>query len=232
MGDPPNRKIGHFKIWLIEPGVDLGKEVTLKGQFDKDKDVRPDWISRLMALGNPVSKNNEPRVNPNAHLTVYQMLRPPGEPKRIVTLSNQLTGEENVDWNIGDAELLLVPAEKVEPGSQPQTNLEHFKCYSVTSRCALDRRLTLKDQFDEEEERITKLTPFMFCVPVLKNAEPLSNCDDHLAIYAFEPNTTLQPVKTVTVKDQFFPDGKPVTVTKSVWLCVPSTKSSWRTEHQ
>jgi len=233
MADPPRRKTGHFKVWLIHP-INMEKDVRLKGQFDdQNRDMPPDRITRLMALGNPVSKNREPIVNPNAHLTVYQILRSPNPPKRLVTFSNQLTEEKDVDWEVQDADILLVPAEKVEQGSGPPRDLEHFKCYTVTQRRNIERNITLKDQFDRErEEEINVLVPFMFAVPVRKNDEPFTNRDDHLAIYEIHPQQGLQPPKTVTIKDQYFPDGKEITATHSVWLCVPSTKKGWKTEHR
>jgi hypothetical protein len=223
--------IGHFKVWLIKPVVDFAKDVRLKGQFDaRDKEVAPDRIEWLMGLGNPVSKNKEPIVNPNAHLTVYR-LSGPTQPRRLVTFSNQLTEGKDIDWEVQEPVVLLVPAEKVEKDSRPPRDLEHFKCYNVTHRRDIERHITLKDQFDrEKEEEIKVLTPFLFAVPVQKNGEPFKNRDDHLAIYEIHPQQGLE--KKVTITDQYFPDGKQITVSHSAWLCVPSIKKGFKTEHR
>lgn len=219
-------QVDHFKIWKVEE-VRFDRPVRLKGQFDKAP-----WQARIDSiqyLANPVRKNGKPIRDPNTHLVAYFLHQPeePG-PRRWVALSNQFG---TARWRLTDPALLLVPAGKAFPPSQPSMPsgpLAHFLCYLVREPIEVTRSVTLVDQFDERREaaeRITKLEPAFFCVPVEKDGKPITNPSVHLAIYDIAPRARLQPPIIVWTRDQFRPNI--LKATESLMLAVPSQKTDW-----
>lgn len=215
--------LNHFKVWKVQE-VSFQREVTLKGQFDE----RP-WKAQLDGvhhLYNPVRKNEEPIHDPKAHLVAYfikQSETP--QPVRWVTFRNQF-GQAR--WILTDPAFLLVPAGKAFPPGTPSipASLDHFVCYLVRETDALEKRLTLEDQFDvkrRKKEKVTKLEPALFAVPVKKNNERDPAGSSHLAIYDITPRDALNPPYTVWTKDQL--RSGQLTATESLMLAVPSEKT-------
>jgi hypothetical protein len=224
---PPERELDHFKFWSVgEIAVD--RQVMLKGQFDEKP--WPAQIESIHFIANPVQKNDEPVLDSKTHLVAYflrQSEKP--EPRRWVTLSNQIS--KAARWRLTDPAFLLVPAGKTFPPNVPALptgSVDHFVCYIVQQTDPVTKALKLVDQFDrrrEMVERISKLEPAFFCLPVEKNGEPMHNSHVHLAIYDIAPHATLNPPVTVWTKDQLRPSI--LVAGESMMLAVPSRKTGW-----
>jgi hypothetical protein len=221
-------KPNHYKFWKVKP-IAVSARVSLMGQFDGEKEWRADLLS-INFLGNPVDKNKEGIPNEKLHLVAYA-LRAARQPVRTVVISNQFTRESV--WRLGRPAWLLVPADKVlrgEPGEPPKG--DHYVCYVVVGPRAFSRPVTLRDQFDarmKRTERIERLTPAYFCVPVQKRfRETTSRIIDpatHLAIYRIAPAESLaRPIVALT-RDQFGAHRQQVL--GSELLAVPSIKRKW-----
>ena len=117
-------KLDYFKFYDVA-NREVDGDVLLRGQFDQ----RPQKM-RLRLLdyfANPVSKNNEPLYDKNAHLAWYRGVQP-SEPPRRVVLENQFG---KFDIRTGTGYGLLVPTQKVEPGSVFPNELDHYKVYRL-----------------------------------------------------------------------------------------------------
>ncbi|HUD89178.1 MAG TPA: hypothetical protein VMR17_22215 [Xanthobacteraceae bacterium] len=218
----------HFKIWKVTTKT-AGRGVTLRGQFDK---LNQDAVLQTVEwLANPVKKNDEAVGDPKQHLVGYSLKTAPA-PKRWVILSNQFhKPKDQTLWHLGDLAALLVPASKVYQGDAPQppTDLDHYACYVVEQPQAFAQGVVLEDQFDvrlKRLEKIAKLEPAFFGVPVSKNGEKLINVDMHLALYDIAPkaDSGKPPIKVIT-RDQF--GVLELTVEESLMLAVPSEKLKW-----
>lgn len=211
-------KLDHFKIYdVMDNRVDY--QVTLQGQFDEEPEEAELLV--LSHFANPVSKNQEPLYNHNAHLTWYRLYQPMPEPTRTVVVENQF-GQHTL--LIGRPFALLAPAQKRERGSQFPVELDHFKLYRVLGGEPLDEQVTLQDQFGSQEARV--IFPLAFGVPVRKaylgHISPIHNEKVHLLIYRI----TSQPVREGRpVRDQF--GRRYLCFFRSVGLAVPSLKQEW-----
>ena len=226
--DGQEPKPNHYKFWKVKP-IDASGSVVLMGQFDREKPWRANLLT-VNYLGNPVDKNKEGIPNPKLHLLAYALRTDP-QPPRTVVLSNQFTRESV--WKLGQPALLLVPADKVlhgEPGRPPAG--DHYVCYTVEGPDPFSRSVTLVDQFDvlrKKTEKVERLAPAYFCVPVQKKyKESTSKIIDpatHLAIYKiFPPEPLAQPITALTM-DQF--GGHKLQILGSEFLAVPSIKRKW-----
>lgn len=211
-------KIDHFRAYDID-GVTVDFTVALKGQFDKD--FRKHRLVALEHFANPVNKNEEGMINDQAHQTWYGFHpEDVGEPRRAVRLSNQF-GEQKIE--IGDAGVLITPAEKFEPGSSFPKRQDHYKCYRVEEGDPINRTVTLRDQFLRNRVRV--LEPLLFGVPVAKHykeLEPIVNEVAHLTIYRLEPRDNH---KRRGVRDQF--DEYKLEILETALLAVPTLKRKW-----
>lgn len=217
-GCPPP-PLDHFKAYDVadEPS---GITVVLEDQFDQFLGIKETVVlTALTRFSNPVDKNGEGIVNPFAHLTWYTFDGTQPVPGWQITLRNQF-GEDQ--WIVGDPKVLLVPAEKIEPGSQPPTGLSHFKCYEALSGTPGDVTVTLQDQFDEggDAKEFFVGDPIYFCNPVQKNDEPIPNTTDHLACYDIDPKEQID--RAIQAEDQF--GLHDLQARRSEILCVPSEK--------
>ena len=216
--NPGQFNIDHFKVYEIEnQPADIW--IRLRGQFDVD--LIPTHLNRYAKFLNPVDKNGEGIINKFNHLNWY-LFDPQPEPVRTVTFWNQF-GLQTI--KIGQAVALLAPAEKVEPGSQPPSHLDHFKLYEVISAQPVNIPVTLKDQFVFEDNRA--IIARYFAVPVEKLHEnqffPIENPDDHLVFYVLDPRDLVESRPTV---DQF--GDHPMTTRFSEQLGVPTKKIAWQ----
>lgn len=226
-------KTDHFRCYgTIAPVVN--QQVELQDQFDSRIDpafVEKVLVSEPVRFCNPVEKLDlatgivTPILNKESHLTMYRML-PLGEdlaPTRKVTIQNQF-GKKAI--HIFGQEVIGVPTAKQEPtGEMPAFHdLDHFKCYRAYG-AALNRRVTLRDQF-RVEENVTVAYPFAYCNPTVKvhggMTTEIQNKDDHLVCY----KTTQQPFMhaPVNVRNQFVPPGQVLQLPfgRVDLLCVPS----------
>jgi hypothetical protein len=213
-------KLDYFRIYDIENCQAKGSILT-KGQFDRA--VTKGQLQVLDLFAACTMKNKEPLFNKYAHLTWYRLFQEPTEPTRMVTVRNQF-GDASL-W-IGKVEALLCPAQKLESGSEPPSNLDHFKVYRVLDYGKPPNVVVmLKDQFGSEKAEV--LIPDFFAVPVWKKAGrkeyPVVNPKAHLVIYRTSQKLL---AKKTFASDQF---GKwPVQLIRGVALAVPSLKLKWK----
>lgn len=212
-------KLDHFRAYDID-GVKVRIAVALKGQFDKD--FRKHRLVSLDHFANPVDKNDEGILHEQAHQTWYGFHpEDMSEPRRRVRISNQF-GDQTLE--IGDAGVLITPAEKFEGGSYFPKDQDHFKCYRVERGEAIGKKVILRDQF--RKDPVGVLEPLLFGVPVIKHykeVEPIVNEDAHLTIYRLDPrdNRILR-----TVRDQF--DKYELEILETALLAVPTRKLKWK----
>ena len=96
-------------------------------------------------------------------------------------------------------------------------SLDHFKCYDAEGD-AVNAIVDLEDQFGVEPQVLVG-EPDLFCNPVDKNGEGISNPVAHLTCYRIADS---DKVREVTVENQF--GIQTLEVEDSELLCVPSEK--------
>jgi hypothetical protein len=247
-------KLDHFKFWQLDVS-EPDRSVGLEGQFEPAGMPFAATLKRLERIGNPVDKTvtkdrhnrHYPiKIDKDYHLLVYK-LELPMQPTRWVKYKNQL--EDEVTRQIGSPQYLLVPASKrfvpqtpdpAHPPTLPDPPAQyHFACYEFQQKGAITSDITLLDQFDQAQkekgrpapaEKIARLTPEFFCVPVSKTVGdktyPIPGAGDppHLVLYKFDGTNLRKPVHA-WVRDQFH--TKPLLLTNIAtpqYLGVPTDK--------
>jgi hypothetical protein len=214
-------KLDHFRLYDVQPYFS-GATLILQGQFDEIE--RPAVIGQLRQFANPVSKDGEAIKDKNSHLTLYDAATTFPDPPRSVRVQNQF-GDQ--DLLIDHLLFLLVPAQKIEPGLDFPETLDHFKGYRVINGRAINKLVSLEDQFGAEDG-VLVMEPLVFCVPSLKKyggrVEEIKNPDDHLTIYRIAGNDYHTGRD---VQDQFFPKPIQLAIFRSPALAVPSLKLEW-----
>jgi hypothetical protein len=208
---------------FCQPGVDHYKRYLTQGPSIVGPFILDDQfggivvdVAVLTRFATPVSKNNQPLLNPQGHQTWWEFAFP--QPIRFIIARDQF-GEH--DWMLGDARYLVLPALKNEPGEPPIQN--HYLCYDAQGP-PIDILVVLEDQFGVET--VVVLHGFVFCNPVKKTlpdgtAFPIIDRDAHLTCYLVDnPNPHQIPVR---VTDQFFAD-MPLTLFENDCLCLPALK--------
>jgi hypothetical protein len=213
-------KLDYFKFYDVENRAVDG-DVLLKGQFDQR--ALKMRLRLLDFFGNPVSKNGEPMYNKHAHLAWYRGVQPP-EPLRRVIVENQFG---KFDIRTGTGYGLLVPTQKVEPGSAFPAELDHFKVYRLADVEEVPAKvLKLKDQFLGDEVKLR--LPLYFAVPVMKRhgdkTFPIHNEKAHLLIFSI---TTREIQKAIKLKNQFAANTG-AKVVRSLMLAAPTIKHEWK----
>ncbi len=215
----PEERLNHFLIYDITP-IDVNYPgATLEGQFDGETGPREVNINIMSTIATPVSKNGGMIVDENAHFTGYTMRVERPEPERTIVIENQF-GEQTIRTGLGN--LLLVPAEKVEPGLSFPETLDHYKCYRVVAGDPVTASVSLEDQFGGRKG-VAVTTPSLFCVPVEKifrgTTYPIINEADHLMVYSVD--TRDFEIKK-EFRDQF--GETTVKILRNGLLAVPTTK--------
>jgi len=213
-------KLDYFQIYDLENRPAAGN-ILLQGQFD-EKRLKMQ-VALVDFFGNPVSKNGEPLYDKNAHLAWYRGVQP-AEPIRRVLLENQFG---KYDIRTGTGYGLLVPTQKVEPGSAFPQALDHYKVYRLVDVEPVPHGvITLKDQFGASETPLR--LPLYFAVPVAKRHDtkdyPIHNKTAHLLIFSINVRNV---TKKITLRNQFSRNAA-VNVVRSVMLAVPSLKREWK----
>jgi len=213
-------KLDYFQIYDLENRPAAGN-ILLQGQFD-DKRIRMQ-VALVDFFGNAVSKNGEPLYDKNAHLAWYRGVQP-AEPIRRVILENQFG---KFDIRTGTGYGLLVPTQKVEPGSAFPKTLDHYKVYRLVDVEPVPQKIIkLRDQFGPSETSLR--LPLYFAVPVAKRHDtkdyPIINKAAHLLIFSINVRNV---EKKITLRNQFS-RGTAVNVVRSVMLAVPSLKREWK----
>jgi len=212
-------KLDYFQIYDLENKPAAGN-ILLQGQFDEKR------IKMQLALvdffGNPVSKNGEPLYDKNAHLAWYRGVQP-AEPIRRVILENQFG---TFDIRTGTGYGILVPTQKVEPGSAFPEALDHYKVYRLVDVEPVPHGIIkLRDQFGPSETPLR--IPLYFAVPVAKRHGttnyPIHNRTAHLLIFSINVRNVQ---KKITLRNQF--SRSTVNLVRSIMLAVPSLKREWK----
>ncbi|UCH83172.1 MAG: T9SS type A sorting domain-containing protein [Candidatus Latescibacterota bacterium] len=212
-GIQPTNPLDHFKVYDVD-NIVTALTVTLEDQFDS----RNVYLDMIDHFANPVDKNGEQIADFNAHLIWYKFTSPDPPIVRDVEVDNQF----GTQWvRIGLPEYLLVPAEKIEPGSAFPVNLDHFECYRILQGDPINTFVTLEDQFGVEG--VDVLEPVWFCNPASKNYEGIISEVDHLVFYDITPSTQYSGL-SIDAADQFGTIS--MNVDSSLWLGVPSVKTS------
>ncbi len=217
--NPGQFQLDHFKVYNIEP-MPVNADVWLRGQFDGNLFKRA-FVYEYAKFLNPVDKNGEGIIDKYDHLNWHWIETDP-EPTREVTLYNQF-GQQII--KIDRAVALLAPAEKIEPGSQPPSDLDHYKVYEVVSAQPVHWGVDLKDQFGHEGNRA--IIARYFAVPVDKRHNnlyfPIINKEDHIVFYMLDPIPINEYRPT---RDQF--GQHDMRTIESELLGVPTKKISWQ----
>ncbi len=216
MPNEAETRVNHYKFWR------LGLQVRL--QVEDTSWETP--LGCIEFIGNPTIKNETPIVDASLHLTAYRILQPNQPPRTSESFANQFDG---ATWEIGESELLLVPAaKKIDPKqpSEPKA-ATHYVCYRVLHGPPVNRPVQLIDQFDQfrqTRENVDRLIPVFLGLPATKNNEQPAEPKILLAIYQITPTDTLGDPIRANARDQF---GRHTLHAKESWmLAVPS----WRLE--
>jgi hypothetical protein len=139
----------------------------------------------------PTDVNDEGTIDEATHLMSYVIRQQQPHVRRTAIRVTNFLEEVRVDTL--RPELLLVPTSKrlvlpAPAAPNPATHtVDHYKCYRVkvtpgTPKAAIDRKITIEDQFTVRKIYSLKL-PRHLCLPVDKNGEGIKNPDVHLLCY-------------------------------------------------
>jgi hypothetical protein len=225
---PPVFPIDHFlcyQIALVPPFPPPGGTEILD-QFNP-KPLRFVLDVRDL-LCNPVSKNQEPVPNREAHLTGYRMRQLPRRNVRVI-INNQF-GPQHL--TVMAPLELLVPTAKIEekpattvPPPPPIPRADHYFCYAVEPAEPFQPRpVTLTDQFGASKGEV--LRPALLCNPAVKllQGKPtgeLVNREAHLACYLLREMEFKR--RRVMIWNQF-EKARVLEAVRPMLLCVPSVK--------
>jgi hypothetical protein len=216
-GVQPTNPLDHFKVYDVD-SIPTLHPVILEDQFDTLV-VETGTLVKIDYFANPVNKNDEGIADPNAHLIWYRFIPTHAPVTYKVMVTNQFGDQKLI---VGDPEYLLVPAEKIEPGSEFPELLDHYKCYPVKRYDPpINQFVSLDDQFGHEDVEVIK--PVWFCNPCSKNDEEIISEVDHLVFYEITPRDKY--FIDITAVDQF--DTYDLHVDSSRWLGVPTEKLAW-----
>ena len=247
----PPIDLDHFRCYFIPNQPVLNIPIMLQDQFDAALPPPQNWerinqltLARICPTVDKTNLNSGvdyPMIDPNHHLTMYQINPQPIIPRWVWAVDQFFPNGTLLD--VSDARFLLVPTGKVlvpaigtpPPTPPPSPDLDHYKCYQACGATA-NVPVRLKDQF--YLEGVTTLWPVLFCNPVVKVRGGITNQiqkpNDHLTCYATtpsafpgipDPNNPNGPVG-INIKNQFESGTKKVQ--KPDLLCVPTTKWAWR----
>lgn len=185
----PERTHCHEESSNLTPGPIQPASALLQDQFD----IAPPsgtflpwfWESvpdlRSLVFCNPVQKTyngvTTQILHPDAHLLMYE-INPQASTPCLVTVVNQFG---TATLQTGRAVILAVPSGKALisaagvpqiPPIPPETELDHFKCYTA-ARNNIGVVVSLTDQFRTEQAQV--LRPFLFCNPVVKEVLNANN---------------------------------------------------------
>jgi hypothetical protein len=215
---PREYVLDHFKCYDA-PGVPprQGTPVELVDRFGAEKGE----VLEAVSFCNPVEKHRENErghiADPDAHLTMY-VIRPfePTFQSRNVVVKNQFGLQE---LKVVEPRLLAVPTKK-EPHGFP-AELDHYKCYAISSDKRIDVKVFLVDQFHSQDAVVG--VPTLFCNPVEKHHDgvvtKIQHREAHLTCYEIEPRVQ-PPRDAVQISNQFGKAELPIKESHS--LCVPS----------
>jgi hypothetical protein len=212
-----------------------GLQVNLTDQFeaDRDYDVRKPW-----GICNPADKEGEGMVDPDTHLTQYQLRAADGEPKHVPQANVRVFNQFGNIWvDTIKEDRILLPATKdaaggpvVEPINDSH-NVDPYKCYRVKSAKGSPRppkglELLIEDQFETPAKRYVLKKARLLCNPVDTNGQGIKNPDGHLMCYQVKPakgEPKHEKRKGISTADRFVVHQ--IDTKKEELLCVPSLKN-------
>ena len=202
----------------------VGESIRVQTQFEIGPDEYPEGI-RLTSthlFANPVQKNQESILDPNAHLTWYRVYDPVPDPLRTVNYTDQF-GRRRV--YLGRKAGFLTPTLKYRRGARFPERLDHYVAYQVLESTQVNKAVKLRDQWGRAEAKV--YYPLFFAAPSRKwhagGVDGVKNAKAHLAIYRISPSPL---EKQVTVRDQF--GRRVVHAFRRVLLAVPCQKGRWQ----
>ena len=190
--------LDHYQCYQIKERVKTNKfqslTVKLQDQFETVDESR---IKKPRFICNPVDKNGEGIVDPDAHQVCYTNKDDRSAigkfVKRTIEVSNQFGLQTLV---VNRPNNVCLPAAKAidpdQPGPVPLT-LDHFRCYKAKPAKGSfipEVEVTLEDQFNRRLYRTKKCA--RFCNPVSKNDEAILNNEGHLMCYRLKDLGPLQ----------------------------------------
>jgi len=170
---------------------------------------------------NPVMKNSEPIVNPDNHLTVYNIGL---DMLWDVEIVNQF-GPQNL--TVSGPVALAVPTWKLDPGVHgPPMYLDHFLLYEVVQGSPVDVSVDLYDEFPGDATGVSVTMPRYFANPVLYKDQDgdVSGVWDraaHLVFYEISDNP--EYYSGVSISNEFEMQSLELASTGQL-LAVPSEK--------
>jgi hypothetical protein len=211
-------------------GFKIPAGVVLKNQFSPNGFAPT--IGKLAFHCNPVQKTVPtgqvfPITNPNAHLACFTITEPT-QPTPTVKVTNQFGSATLVP---SQPNLLCLPSWKSltgPPGRTPNQppGLNHFTCYpvKVQSGAYTPPPVTLQDEFAPSPVSAqVNPVPAELCLPTEKIVagvdNPIINAATHLLCF---------PVSQTPIRPQVWDQNQfgtsVVQISRTSWLCVPSTK--------
>jgi hypothetical protein len=203
--------LDHFTVYnatgQLDPPI-----VTLQDQFQ----VQTRDLGATSFLFVPANKNAEGIIDPQSHLTCYNIIggsAPPGVPQVIAT---HQFGTQTL--TLGAALFACIPTQKYPP---QQISIDHFVCYAASGTAPGTVGATFVDQFYGFTHQI--LEPFLFCAPAQKNQEPIQDPTSHLACFNISPQGPPPSLPgPVPIQNQFGSDALNLGARRAV--CLPATK--------
>jgi len=212
---PTQMGIDHYKTYEIFDGPYIERQTILRDQFGE---AYADTM-HLEKFATPVSKNEEPIYDPEAHLSWWRLYTTQPYPIKIVNVENQFG---TFDWTVRDPMYLLLPALKNTTGGGEIPVKNHYLCYKAWGD-TMSINVTLTDQFDTSEALL--LEPAFFCNPCEKEVDgvtyPIVDSLAHFTVYRVL-NTNQYQIP-VTVLDQFGFYTE-IFLGENRFLCVPAEK--------
>jgi hypothetical protein len=241
-GPPPGPPLDHFQCYAAtEPAPPLPVPSTIRLTDEFGGPVRVN-VGAVTALCNPVLKVHGsvtyPIVHPDLHLVCYAITQRPAPPAVNVTVDNQFnTAGRQHPLTVTRPRSVCLPSYKSTTaapptGSEPLSNLDHFKCYDARSTGSVPGKpasVMLQDQFAAgvRDDKVGAI--YALCNPVTKRDAngtfPPRFPTLHLVCYRL---TDVAPLsRNVTVANQFNAPGRyrHLTVKTPSGLCLPSYKT-------
>jgi len=209
----------HYKVYQINAPVPPFEPitVTLTDQFGSFTHT----VGMLQRFMTPVEKIHPPATypinDPVLHYSWWGISQQPFSAQVAVT--NQF-GDQG--FTLGDAQYLLNPAVKNQPGPPPIAN--HYKAY-VCQGAPVVVTVGMIDQFDTWQA--TVLQPLYFLTPVTKqlggSVFPILDPNQHYVCYVIQP---IDPTPfTASMTDQFIPNFT-MQLQPGSMICVPTYKQT------
>ena len=231
--------IDHFQCYTAKftPSGAVDAAITLEDQFSAPQ-AKSHRVGKPKFFCNPAGKTHGtstfPILNPNNHLTAYQLNGK--TPRKRLHVLNQFQSAvpddpPNVITDKGSRQrpkkpLILVPTAK--EGHASPAGLDHFKCYSAEriSRSVVDQSVQLTDQFVPSRGALVKRVKFL-CNPAEKvhdeTTVPVTSASTHLVCYTTSRFSIPTAQRTPRdISNQF--GAREMTAKVANMLCVPSQK--------